>query len=86
MPDDYATYLERFDRTLGKAAVGGYAKFDGKLVKKLTPEEFAAKSKEYAELKANYDKIVEHGYTISNVLVRVLRERAAELVVEPPRL
>jgi hypothetical protein len=86
MADDYPSYLDRFERTVGKAEVGGYGKFEGKLVKKLSSLEFDAKAKEYAELKANYDKIVENGYTISNVLVRVLRERAAELLVEPPKI
>ena len=87
MAEDYTSYLDRFDRTVGKKVeVGGYGKYEGKLVKKLTPEEFASKATEWAELKANYDKIVENGYTISNVLVRVLRERSAELLLEPPKI
>ncbi len=39
MPDEkYAAYLARCDRALGPVAVGGYGKWNGKLVRKLTPD------------------------------------------------
>ncbi len=85
MPDEkYAAYLARCDRALGPVAVGGYGKWNGKLVRKLTPDEFAERDKELDALTASYDKILANGHTISNALVRAIRERAADLLLDSP--
>jgi hypothetical protein len=83
--DPYQLYLARFAKQVGEIAEGAYGKHEGKLIKKLSPAEFAEKWAEFIDLRANYESILENGYTISNVLMKVLRERAAELIVDPPK-
>jgi hypothetical protein len=83
--DPYQLYLGRFAAKVGdKVAVGEYGKHAGKLVKKLSPEEFAARWKEFVQLRANYELVLTEGHTISNVLMKAMRERAAELIVDSP--
>jgi hypothetical protein len=79
----YQSYLERAV-VLGAIEPGGYGKFDGKLVRKLNLDEFRERIKEYDALVSSYEKIVQNGHTLSNTLIRVLRERAAELLVQSP--
>jgi hypothetical protein len=80
--DAYRSYLERFDERLGPVEFGTYAKHNGRLIKKLTFDEFEEKWKELAEVTQAYDAIVENGDTINDVLVKVLRERCDELLLQ----
>jgi hypothetical protein len=81
--DEYARYLARFDASVPhKTEVGAYAKVKGRLVKKLSLDEFKEKWAEFQEVDLAYEKIVEHGDTINDVLVKLLRERSDELLVE----
>jgi hypothetical protein len=82
--DPYRLYLTRFANTVGEVAVGSYGKHAGKLVKKLSAEEFATRWREFAELRASYEKVLAEWHTLSNTLTKLLRERAAELVVDAP--
>jgi hypothetical protein len=84
LPDRYHQYLERFARELGEVAVGGFAKFGGRLIKKLSFEEFTPIYLEYTEMAGRYHESVERGDTINDVVLRLLRERAANLVLQPP--
>ena len=82
---DYAEYLERFGAGVeGEVEVGAFAKFKGKLVKKLAFDEFAELHGEYHELAAHYLETLDRGDTINDVVVKVLRERAIELFLDPP--
>ncbi len=82
---DYREYLERFERSVGAGlAIGGYGKFQGRLVKKLTLDEFAALEADYRRLCNDFDRTVISGATINNRLLKAIRERAAELVLKPP--
>ena len=80
----YRTYLDRFARQLGEVQVGGFAKFDGQLIKKLTFEEFTPAFAEYREIVAHYTSSLERGDTINNVVLRLVREKAAHLLMKPP--
>lgn len=83
--DEYAEYLARFDKAAGDAvAVGAFAKYKGRLIKKMTAEEFAEKNREYLELAGHYLTSLDRGDTINDVVVRLVRERAAELVLTSP--
>jgi len=84
LPERYHEYLERFDRVLPGTQVGGFGKFGGVLIKKLTFEEFTPAYLEYTEIWDRYQDSVERGDTINDVVLRLLRERAANLVVDPP--
>ncbi len=78
----YQSYLARFDREVGALAVGAFGKWKGKLVRKLSESEFAVKQNEYLTLDKTYRLIVERGDTINDAVVRLLRERASELLLE----
>lgn len=84
LPTRYHQYLERFTREIGEVAVGGFAKFRGKLIKKLTFEEFTPAYIEYIEMHDRYEDSVDRGDTINDVVIKVLRDLAANLVLKPP--
>jgi len=80
--DEYRRYLERFETTVGPCDFGTYAKHRGRLIKKLTYDEFEERLVEYREVDKAYNEILEHGDTINDVLVKVLRERSDELLID----
>lgn len=83
--DEYAEYLVRFDKAVDEdVPVGGFTKYKGKLIKKLDADEFSEKNKEYLELASHYFQSLDRGDTINDVVVRLVRERAAELVLTSP--
>lgn len=82
--DPYLDYLARFEQHVGAVAVGAYGKFHGKLVRKLSAEEFAKRHEEFATLDTTYRGIVQRGDTINDAVVRMWRERRAELLIEGP--
>jgi hypothetical protein len=82
--DPYLDYLARFESNVGALAVGAYGKFHGKLVRKLSAEEFATRNTEFATLDKTYRGIIERGDTINDAVVRMWRERRAELLIDGP--
>jgi hypothetical protein len=80
--EEYRHYLQRFDERLGPCEFGAYAKHHGRLIKKLRYDEFEAKFREFEEVDRAYAQILERGDTINDVLVKILRERCDELVLE----
>ncbi|HKA87585.1 MAG TPA: hypothetical protein VKE22_07960 [Haliangiales bacterium] len=87
-PSDYVTeysaYLARFDETLGPCEFGAYAKFQGRLVKKLRYEEFETRWRDYQHALHAYAGILERGDTINDAVVKLLRERSDEFLLERP--
>lgn len=83
LPARYHEYLARFQKKLGDLPAGAFAKFGGRLIKKLTFEEFTPAYLEYQDMRMHYLSSVERGDTIDDVVLRVLREKAANLVVSP---
>ena len=84
LPGRYHEYLERFTREVGDVAVGAFAKFGGKLIKKLSFEEFTPAYIEYIEMHDRYQDSLDRGDTINDVVLKLLREQAANLVLKPP--
>jgi len=82
--DPYLDYLARFEQKVGAVAVGSFGKFHGILVRKLAPDEFLKRSDEFATLDKTYRGIVERGDTINDAVVRMWRERRAELLIDGP--
>lgn len=80
--DEYRQYLERFEAIGPGVEFGGYAKRNGRLVKKLRYEEFEVKWKEHQKISKTYGQIIERGDTINDVIVKLLRERSDELVID----
>ena len=80
--DEYRTYLTRFEQQVGKYDFGTPAKWKGKLVKKLSYEEFEAKLGEYRKFDSVYREILQRGDTVSDAVIKLLRDRSAELLME----
>jgi hypothetical protein len=86
LPQRYHEYLQRFTREVGQIEVGKFAKHAGRLIKKLSFEEFTPAFIEYMEISAAYTTAVERGDTINDVVLKVLREQSAALVLPPPKV
>jgi hypothetical protein len=82
--DPYLEYLARFESEVGALAVGAYGKWKGKLVRKLSPEEFTTRHQEFAKLDSAYRGILTRGDTINDTVVRMWREKRAELLIDGP--
>jgi hypothetical protein len=80
----YRDYLTRFERELGSVAVGAFAKFQGRLIKKMSRDEFEPAFLEYHELSERYYDSLERGDTVNDVVVKLLREKASTLVMPQP--
>lgn len=84
LTERYREYLDRFMTEIGDVKAGAFAKFNGRLIKKLSFEEFTPKFLEYNELAERYLESLDRGDTINDVVLKVLRESAANLVLKPP--
>jgi hypothetical protein len=82
--DPYQSYVARFDSEVGPIQVGAYGKWRGRLVRKLAADEFAVKHQEFAKLDSTYRGIVARGDTINDAVVKLWRERRAELLIDDP--
>jgi hypothetical protein len=80
--EEYRSYLHRFEEKLGACEFGEYAKHQGRLVKKLRYDEFELKLNEFRQVDKTYGEILARGDTINDVLVKVLRERCDELILD----
>lgn len=85
LPARYHEYLARFAAEVGELPVGAFAKFGGRLIKKLAFEEFTPAYIDFTELLARYDESLERGDTLDDLVLRILRDKAADLVLPPPR-
>lgn len=81
---EYGEYLQRFERAVGQVDYGAFVKHNGRLVKKLTYEDFAPLYREYFQVAKTYFDAIDRGDTINDVVVRILRERATELFLASP--
>jgi hypothetical protein len=81
---EYGDYLARFDTEHGAIDFGGFVKHAGRLVKKRRFEEFEPLFREYFEVARQYFDSLERGDTINDLVVKLLRERASELLLRPP--
>jgi hypothetical protein len=84
LADRYHDYLERWKREAGDVPVGTFVKFSGKLIKKLSFEEFTPILVEYAEMATRYQESIDAGDTINDVVLKVIRDQAAQLMLPPP--
>ena len=84
LPGKYQEYLDRFGAEIGAVAPGAFAKYAGKLIKKLSFEEFTPAYIEYTEMSDRYRESLERGDTINDDVLKILREQAASLVLKPP--
>ena len=81
---EYQAYLERFTNEIGDVGFGAFAKYNGKLIKKMLYGEFAAMYREYSDTLQYYEASVERGDTVNDILVKAVRERATDLLLDCP--
>ena len=81
---EYREYLGRFDKELGTGEFGDFVKHKGKLIKKLAYEEFESIYAEYHEVASAYFESMDRGDTINDIVVKLIRERAAQLILASP--
>ena len=86
MPDAYQEYLQRFQTLIGPLPVGSSGKFNGRVIRKLPPDEFNKKHGEWLTLHKTYQGILERGDTLNDAITKLLREREAELLLEASEL
>lgn len=84
MVEEYREYLERFDQQIGPCDFGKYAKHNGRLIKKLRYDEFEVRWQEFRQIEKAYADILARGDTINDAIVKVLRERCDEFLLERP--
>lgn len=80
----YGAYLARFEAELGASEFGVFVKHNGRLIQKLRFEEFRPVFEEYCEMADKYREAVARGDTINDIIVRLMRDRAAHLVMPSP--
>lgn len=79
---EYDAYLLRAEQQMGPdVAVGGYAKVLGRLVKKLSFDEFVERWEHFSELHSRYEESMADGDTVNDAVVQLLEEAAAELLI-----
>jgi len=81
---EYREYLERFEAQLGDSDFGAFVKHKGRLIKKLRYDEFEPLYKEYFEIAKAYYESIDRGDTINDLVVKLLRERATDLLKPSP--
>jgi hypothetical protein len=82
----YREYLVRFDREVGPCEVGAFAKYEGRLIKKLGRADFTTAFAAYQDTAERYHATLEAGDTVNDVVVKMLRDQAAGLILKPPGL
>jgi hypothetical protein len=80
----YEAYLARFQAELGESDFGVFVKHNGRLIQKLRFEEFKPMYADYCEMTEKYREAVARGDTINDIIVRLMRDRAAHLVLPSP--
>lgn len=84
LPARYHEYLARFAEKVGDHEVGKFAKYNARLIKKLSFEEFTPAWIEFSEIASRYQESVDRGDTINDIVLRILRDKSANLVLESP--
>ena len=82
--DEFKKYLARFDEKYGDQDFGSFVKYEGRLVKKLRFEEFEPVYAEYYDVAKTYFDSIDRGDTINDVVVKLVREHAIELLLTSP--
>ncbi len=80
----YQDYLARLEAALGPLAPGEFGKHQGRLIQRMSPDEYAAAYREYMELASHYLDGVDRGDTVNDITVRLIRERAADVILPSP--
>jgi hypothetical protein len=86
LPARYTEYLDRLAQEVGDLEVGEFAKYAGRLIHKMSFEEFTEAYTAYAEVLARYGESLERGDTVDDLVLKLLREQSANLAMPAPVL
>jgi hypothetical protein len=81
---EYRDYLARFESEYADSDFGVFVKHRGRLVKKMRQDEFEPVYREFSDIAKSYFDSLDRGDTINDVVVKMLRERAIELLISSP--
>jgi hypothetical protein len=81
---EYQQYLGRFQEAFGDLDFGEFVKNKGRLIKKLTYDDFEESYREYYAMAKTYFEASDRGDTINDIVVKILREHASVLVLPSP--
>lgn len=80
---EYRSYLDRFEKLMGgDVAFGSPAKWKGKLLAKLSYEQFESRWQEFVQFEAAYQQLLDRGDTMNDAMLKLLRDRSAELLLD----
>ena len=79
---DYKAYLDRLTAEVGEVDFGKYVKTSRGMVRKLRYEEFVGKYEKFLGLEKRYLESIKRGDTINDAVLKILRESAAELLLD----
>ena len=82
---DFTQYVDRFDNLVGQLKTGQYGQFRGRLVKRLSADEFDAQLTTYQELGRKLEASMMSGDTIDERLTTQIRAVEFNLVLEESR-
>ena len=78
---DYNDYLARFTQLVGEIEDGQYGQYKGRLVLKMTREQFDAKYLEYLDLGERYGVMLSQSDTIEDTLTVDLKVAEVEMLI-----
>ncbi len=78
----YQDYLNRFDQLVGNVEIGQVGSFKGKLVKKLSHQDFTQVHGTYDGLLSDFRTMVSRSETIDERVVMNIRRAELELLIE----
>ena len=81
-PQEYERYVARFQRLVGEMQPGQYGRFRGRLVPRLTADQFRDRVDQYMALGDRFTAMMNAGDTIDDTVAVSLRATEAELVME----
>ena len=79
--DDFGQYQNRFDSLVGELNAGQYGQFRGRLIKRMSAEEFEAQLQTYEELGQKLESSMMSGDTIDDRLTTQIRAVEVNLVL-----
>jgi hypothetical protein len=81
---EYQEYLARFEASFGDVDFNVFVKHKSRLIKRLPYDEFETIYREYFAMAKAYFEAQDRGDTINDIVVKVLREHAGQLVLTSP--
>ena len=80
-PNDYRDYVARFNELVGEIAEGQYGNYRGRLVLRMTQDQFETKYQRYINLGIRYGQMLSQSDTIEDSLTVDLRAAEIELLI-----